>query len=64
MRWFDYLGMGFLLLRIDATLNYWTGVYFSGHLSLLVMGLLGLVLVNPVMKMLTKHDRGHVEKRD
>ena len=64
MRWFDYLGMGFLLLRIDATLTYWTGVYFAGHLSLVVMGLLGVVIVNPVMKMLTKGDVGHAEKRD
>ena len=64
MRWFDYLGMGFLLLRIDATLTYWTGVYFAGHLSLVVMGLLGVVIVNPVMKMVTKRDLGHGEKRE
>lgn len=64
MRWFDYLGMGFLLLRIDATLTYWTGVYFAGHLSLVVMGLLGFVVVNPVMKMVTKCDVGHEMKRD
>ena len=57
MRWFDYLGMGFLLLRIDATLTYWTGVYFAGHLSLVVMGLLGVVIVNPVMKMVTTKKR-------
>merc|ERR1740123_682344 len=63
MRWFDYLGMGFLLLRIDATLTYWTGVYFAGHLSLVIMGLLGVVIVNPVMKMVTKCDGGHEMKR-
>ena len=50
MRWFDYLGMGFLLLRIDATINYWTSVYFVGHLSLLVLAALGFCLVNPLMK--------------
>ena len=37
MRWFDYLGMGFLLLRIDATWTYWTAVYFAGHLSLVIL---------------------------
>ena len=50
MRWFDYLGMGFLLLRIDATLNYWTSVYFVGHLSLVVLAVIGFLLVNPIMK--------------
>jgi len=64
MRWFDYLGMGFLLLRIDATLTYWTGVYFAGHLSLVVIGILGVVIVNPVMKMVTTRNVGHEEKRD
>ena len=29
MRWFDYLGMAFLLLRIDATLTYWSSVYYT-----------------------------------
>jgi len=50
MRWFDYLGMGFLLLRIDATIKYWSSVYFVGHLSLLVLGVVGVLLVNPVMR--------------
>ena len=50
MRWFDYLGMGFLLLRIDATINYWTSVYFVGHLSLIALAAIGFVLVNPLMK--------------
>ena len=54
MRWFDYLGMGFLLLRIDATWAYWTSVYFAGHLSLVVYGLLGVLIVNPLMKSLTR----------
>jgi len=49
MRWFDYLGMGFLLLRVDATLAYWSGVYYVGHLSLPVFYVLGLVVVKPVM---------------
>ena len=50
MRWFDYLGMGFLLLRIDATINYWTSVYFVGHLSLVGLAALGFCLINPLMK--------------
>ena len=50
MRWFDYLGMGFLLLRVDSTINYWSSVYFIGHLSLLVLGVVGVLLVNPVMR--------------
>jgi len=57
MRWFDYLGMGFLLLRIDATWTYWTAVYFAGHLSLVVLGILGVLIVNPVMKLLVKEHR-------
>jgi len=54
MRWFDYLGMGFLLLRIDATINYWTSVYFVGHLSLLVLGVTGVVFVHPIMSRLSR----------
>jgi len=50
MRWFDYLGMGFLLLRIDATINYWTSVYFVGHLSLLLLGVAGVIFVNPLIR--------------
>ena len=50
MRWFDYLGMGFLLLRIDATIKYWTSVYFVGHLSLIVLPAIGFFLINPLMK--------------
>jgi len=48
MRWFDYLGMAFLLLRVDATLTYWTGVLYIGHLSLPLLYLLGLVAVSQV----------------
>lgn len=44
MRWFDYLGMAFLLLRIDTTLMYWTSVYFVGHLSLPVLAVLAVAL--------------------
>ena len=57
MRWFDYLGMGFLLLRIDATLSYWTSVYFAGHMSLVVLYLIGVIIVNPLMKILIKKEQ-------
>ena len=50
MRWFDYLGMGFLLLQVEPTLAYWAGVCYAGHLSLILLGLLGVTLVNPVMR--------------
>lgn len=46
MRWFDYLGMGFLLLRVDPTMKYWTGVFFIGHLSLPFLYILGLLIAN------------------
>jgi len=49
MRWFDYLGMGFLLLRIDSTLTYWSSVYFVGHLSLVILYLLGLAVIKPLI---------------
>eukprot|EP00092_Neocalanus_flemingeri_P009614 GFUD01010348.1.p1 GENE.GFUD01010348.1~~GFUD01010348.1.p1 ORF type:complete len:495 (-),score=109.74 GFUD01010348.1:780-2264(-) len=54
MRWFDYLGMGFLLLRVDATLAYWSSVYFMGHLSLPVFYVLGLVVVKPLIDRMWK----------
>lgn len=34
MRWFEYLGMAFLLLRIDSTMTYWHSVNYCGHISL------------------------------
>merc|ERR1712098_264120 len=52
MRWFDYLGMGFLLLRIDATIKYWSSVFFIGHLSLVIFYLLGLALIKPLLSRL------------
>merc|ERR1711874_678269 len=54
MRWFDYLGMGFLLLRVDATLAYWSSVFFIGHLSLGVFYLLGMVLLKPLVSKVWK----------
>merc|ERR1712107_948528 len=37
MRWFDYLGMAFLLLKIDTIMMYWTSVFFVGHVSLPIL---------------------------
>jgi len=56
MRWFDYLGMGFLLLNIDTTMDYWSSVYYAGHVSLVIFGVLGMILVNPLMKIIIKQD--------
>ena len=57
MRWFDYLGMGFLLLRIDATITYWVSVYFVGHVSLIILSVIGFCLVNPFMKKIAGEKR-------
>jgi len=48
MRWFDYLGMAFLLLRIDTIMMYWTSVFFVGHLSLPVLAGLAF-LISPMI---------------
>merc|ERR1719300_140215 len=56
MRWFDYLGMGFLLLNIDTTIDYWSSVYYAGHVSLVIFGVLGMIVVNPLMKIIIKQD--------
>jgi len=50
MRWFDYLGMAFLLLRVDSTMKYWWDVNFVGHLSLIVLYALGLAVLRIVRK--------------
>jgi len=41
---FSYLSMGFLLLRAGATLQYWTSVFFVGHLGMVLLYALGLTL--------------------
>lgn len=37
MQAFSYMGMAFLLLRIDKTLHYWWSIYFIGHVFVLVI---------------------------
>jgi len=44
MRWFDYLGIAFLLLRIDTIMMYWTSVFFVGHISLPILAGLALII--------------------
>lgn len=46
---FDYLAMGFLLLDAEATLQFWRSIGFCGHVTLLVIGVVGglVRLVSP-----------------
>ena len=44
MRGFDYNCMGFLLLKLDATLRYWKSIYFAGHLVILAFYIIGTVV--------------------
>ena len=41
MRSFEYMSMSFLLLGFSATLQYWSSVYFIGHITILVFMLVG-----------------------
>ena len=44
-REFDYMSLGFILLRFDLTLKFWRSVYFCGHLASLFFIILGYILV-------------------
>lgn len=44
MRGFDYMCMGFLLLRFDITLRYWSSIYFIGHIVTLFFIIISKVL--------------------
>jgi len=50
MRWFDYLGMAFLLLKIDTIMMYWTSVFFVGHVSLPILAGLALAIAPVIPK--------------
>ena len=41
MRGFDYMCMGFLLLKFGSTLRYWYSVYFVVHLAVLALFAIG-----------------------
>ncbi|XP_034333714.2 lysophospholipid acyltransferase 7 [Magallana gigas] len=43
MRAFDYMCMGFLLLRLDYTLRYWKSIYFLGHVVTVLFLLIGML---------------------
>jgi lysophospholipid acyltransferase 7 len=43
-RMFDYMSIGFILLTYDATIKFWTSVYFVGHLTCGVLIGLGFLL--------------------
>lgn len=61
-QWFSYLGMAFRLLRIDLTWQFWTSVYFIGHLSLPIFYIIGVVLFKPVAGILFKSSRQKLAK--
>ncbi|XP_063055209.1 lysophospholipid acyltransferase 7 [Engraulis encrasicolus] len=44
MRAYDYMCMGFVLLRADDTLHYWHSIYFSMHLVALACIVVGRVM--------------------
>lgn len=56
MRWFDYLGMAFLLLRIDTIMMYWTSVFFVGHISLPILAGIAL-MISPMIPKRPKIER-------
>lgn len=65
MQWFGYMGMAFLLLRVDKTLAYWRSVYFAGHVLILVLFLIGhFAIPKPPRSRTDKDgDEGDVVKR-
>eukprot|EP00105_Crassostrea_gigas_P023407 XP_011443224.1 PREDICTED: lysophospholipid acyltransferase 7 [Crassostrea gigas] len=44
MRAFDYMCMGFLLLRLDYTLRYWKSIYFLGHVVTVLFLIIGMLV--------------------
>ncbi|XP_076459466.1 membrane-bound acylglycerophosphatidylinositol O-acyltransferase mboat7-like isoform X2 [Babylonia areolata] len=67
MRGFDYMCMGFLLLKLGATLRYWHSIYFAGHLVMvffLVLGNVGKVLMRSRGKREGGADDGGKQRRD
>lgn len=41
MQSFAYMGVGFLLLRIDTTFNYYKSIYFIGHFLMIAFYIFG-----------------------
>jgi lysophospholipid acyltransferase 7 len=53
MRSFDYMSMGFMLLSLEATLRYWSSIYFAGHVIIILcflIGQLGQAVLKPAKK--------------
>jgi hypothetical protein len=44
-RCFDYMSLGFILLRFDLTIRFWKSIYFIGHFVALFFIILGFILV-------------------
>ena len=53
-QWFSYLGMAFQLLTVSATITFWQSIFYLGHIILPVFYILGIILVNPLSKMIWK----------
>ena len=47
VQWFSYLGMGFQLLTVTATLTFWHSIIYLGHVILPVFYILGIIIVKP-----------------
>lgn len=58
MRWFDYLGMAFLLLKVDITLTYWTGVWYIHHVVIAIAYMVGRFVIQPLIGNSTEVKKG------
>jgi len=54
-QWFSYLGMAFQLLTVTATMTFWHSIMYVGHVILPIFYILGIVIVNPVSKIVWKN---------
>ncbi|XP_046366660.2 lysophospholipid acyltransferase 7-like [Haliotis rufescens] len=54
MRGFDYMCMGFLLLRLNSTLNYWCSIYFTGHIVVVLFLVIGNVFMKKTRREVKK----------
>jgi len=55
MQAFGYMGMAFLLLRVDATFYYWQSIFFFGHVIIAIMYVIGILFL--------KKKRPEIEKK-
>ena len=54
-QWFSYLGMAFQLLTVTATMTFWHSIMYVGHVILPIFYILGILIVNPVSKIVWKN---------